>query len=157
MAQSTSGNVNLPTETAREVLTVRRVFGEAYERDGVTVIPVAKVMGGSGLGFGSGAMGKGRPGAGEERPAGDRPTAGEHAGHQRPGAGEGAGAGEGSGGGGGFGVRARPVGVYVVKDGKVSWQPALDLNRVILGGQIFAGVAVLALSWALRRRRCTRR
>ncbi|GAA1627650.1 spore germination protein GerW family protein [Georgenia ruanii] len=146
MSQPTQGNVNLPTETAREVLTVRRVFGEAYERDGVTVIPVAKVMGGSGMGFGSGAMGKGRPGAGEEQPAG-----GEHAGHKRPGAGEG------SGGGGGFGVRARPVGVYIVKDGKVSWQPALDLNRVILGGQIFATVAVLALSRALRRRRFTRR
>ncbi|KAE8763099.1 spore germination protein GerW family protein [Georgenia thermotolerans] len=153
MAQPTTGNVNLPTETAREVLTVRRVFGDAYERDGVTVIPVAKVMGGSGMGFGSGAMGKEQQGAGEERQAAapDRPAAGEHGGHRRPGAGEG------SGGGGGFGVRARPVGVYVVKDGKVSWQPALDLNRVILGGQIVATVAVVALSWALRRRRFTRR
>ena len=151
MAQPTAGNVNLPTETAREVLTVRRVFGEAYERDGVTVIPVAKVMGGSGMGFGSGAMGKGQPGAGEQTAAGaDQPAVGEHGGRKRPGAGEG------SGGGGGFGVRARPVGVYVVKDGKVSWQPALDLNRVILGGQIVATVAVLALSWALRRRRFTR-
>ena len=36
----------------------------------------------------------------------------------------------------GFGVSGRPVGAYVIKDGKVSWEPALDLNRIILGGQI---------------------
>ncbi|WP_221934855.1 hypothetical protein [Georgenia yuyongxinii] len=66
-------------------------------------------------------------------------------------------AGEGSGGGGGFGVRARPVGVYVLKDGNVSWQPSLDLNRIILGGQLLGAVVVVALSWALRRRRFARR
>jgi uncharacterized spore protein YtfJ len=37
---------------ARDILTVKRVFGEPIERDGVTVIPVANVRGG--LGFGSG-------------------------------------------------------------------------------------------------------
>src|SRR5438132_14235599 len=37
---------------AREVLTVRRVFGEPYERDGVTVIPAASVGGGGGGGGG---------------------------------------------------------------------------------------------------------
>ena len=36
----------------RDVLTVRRVFGEAYELDGVTVIPVARVVGGGGGGGG---------------------------------------------------------------------------------------------------------
>ena len=39
---------------AREVLTVRRVFGEPYERDGVTVIPAASVRGGGGGGGGEG-------------------------------------------------------------------------------------------------------
>lgn len=32
---------------AREVMTVKRVFGEPYEKDGVTVIPVANVSGGA--------------------------------------------------------------------------------------------------------------
>ena len=35
---------------AREVTTVRRVFGEPIERDGVTVVPVAAVRGGGGGG-----------------------------------------------------------------------------------------------------------
>jgi uncharacterized spore protein YtfJ len=50
---------------------------------------------------------------------------------------------EGNGSGGGFGISARPAGVYVLKDGRVSWQPALDLNRVILGGQLVVVVALL--------------
>ena len=39
---------------ARDAVSVRRVFGDAYEADGVTVIPVAKVMGGGGGGSGDG-------------------------------------------------------------------------------------------------------
>lgn len=35
-------------ENARDTLTVQRVFGDPYERDGVTVIPVARVQGGGG-------------------------------------------------------------------------------------------------------------
>ncbi len=34
--------------TARETITVRRVFGEAYERNGVSVIPAARIAGGGG-------------------------------------------------------------------------------------------------------------
>ena len=40
--------------TTREAMTVRGVFGEAYELDGVTVIPVARVSGGAGGGGGEG-------------------------------------------------------------------------------------------------------
>src|ERR1700726_2347950 len=47
------------------------------------------------------------------------------------------------GGGVGFGVSSRPVGAFVIKGGEVSWQPALDLNRVILMGQVVAIVALL--------------
>ncbi|HZC72051.1 MAG TPA: spore germination protein GerW family protein [Jatrophihabitans sp.] len=36
----------------RDAMTVKRVFGESYDSDGVTVIPVAKVMGGGGGGGG---------------------------------------------------------------------------------------------------------
>ena len=35
-----------------DAMTVRRVFGEPYERDGVTVIPAAAVRGGGGSGSG---------------------------------------------------------------------------------------------------------
>jgi len=50
----------------------------------------------------------------------------------------GSGAGEGSdnegqqGSGGGFGLGAKPVGAFVIKDGQVNWQPAVDVNRLML-------------------------
>lgn len=91
-------------ERAKDVMTVRRVFGEPIERDGVTLIPAAKVRGGGGAG-------------------GD--TAGN--------------------GGGGFGVSATPAGAYVIKEGSVRWEPALDLNRTILVGQIVAIVFLLTV------------
>ena len=95
-------------ERARDVLTVRRVFGEPIERDGVTVIPAAKIRGGGGGGSGSGPNGEG-------------------------------------GGGGGFGVSATPAGAYVIKDGNVRWEPALDLGRTIFMGQLVGIVALLTL------------
>jgi uncharacterized spore protein YtfJ len=55
-------------------------------------------------------------------------------------------------GGGGFGLTARPAGMFVIREGGVTWQPALDLNRVILGGQIVAIVALLVLRSILKRR-----
>lgn len=61
-----------------------------------------------------------------------------------------------SGSGGGLGFTASPVGVYVLRDGVLRWQPALDLNRVILGGQI-VGVAFLLLLRSLLRRGATER
>ena len=48
-------------------------------------------------------------------------------------------------GGAGFGLGARPAGVFVIKNGDVSWRPALNLNRVIAGGQLVAVTAILAL------------
>jgi hypothetical protein len=50
------------TRAVQDVLTVRRVFGEAYERDGVLVVPVAKVLGATGSGYGSGEGGDGADG-----------------------------------------------------------------------------------------------
>ena len=49
---------------ARDVMTVRRVFGEAYEKDGTTVIPVAAVRGGAGGGGGQDQEGAGGSGSG---------------------------------------------------------------------------------------------
>ncbi|TMC71446.1 MAG: sporulation protein [Chloroflexi bacterium] len=87
---------------AKDVITVRRVYGEPIQEEGLTIIPAANVMGGGGGG-------------------GDT---------------------EGNGGVG-FGVRARPAGAWVIKEGEVQWRPALDLNRVILVGQLIAVVALL--------------
>ena len=55
--------------------------------------------------------------------------------------------------GGGFGLAASPAGAYVVRDGKVSWEPAIDINRIVLGGQIVAIVLLLVLRSILKNRR----
>ena len=39
---------------AQEAMTVKRVFGEPYQQDGVTIIPAARIRGGGGGGRGSG-------------------------------------------------------------------------------------------------------
>ena len=105
---------------ARDALTVKRVFGEPYERDGVTVIPAAVIRGGAGGGQGDGADGEARTGSGT---------------------------------GGGFGLTAKPAGVYIIEGNQVRWQPAVDINRIVLGGQIVAIVALLVLRGVVRRRR----
>ncbi|MEN5075030.1 hypothetical protein ABE437_14515 [Isoptericola cucumis] len=65
----------------------------------------------------------------------------------------GEGSGEGAGGGGGFGLRVKPVGVYVVSAEGTRYQPVLDLNKVILGGQAVGIAIALAAGWAIGRRR----
>lgn len=101
--------------SARDAMTVRRVFGDPIEKDGVTIITAAKVSGGGGGGSGGDASG-------------------------------------GQGMGGGFGMNVTPIGAYVIKDGKVSWMPAVDVNRVIFGGQLVVIVMLLTLRAFMRRR-----
>ncbi len=101
---------------ARDAITVKRVYGEPYERNGVGVIPAAAVQGGGGGGGGDDPDGR-------------------------------------TGGGGGFGLRARPVGAYVIRGDQVSWEPAVDLSRVIVGGQLLALAALLVVRSIVRRRR----
>jgi uncharacterized spore protein YtfJ len=60
--EETSMDVKETIEAARDSLTVQRVFGEPYERNGVTVIPAASVQGGGG--GGSGDEPNGRTGSG---------------------------------------------------------------------------------------------
>jgi uncharacterized spore protein YtfJ len=93
----------------RDSLTVARVFGEPYERDGVTVIPAASVRGGMGGGSGK-----------KETEEGE---------------------------GGGLGLVARPAGAYVIKDGSVTWQPAVDVNRIVLT----AIAGWVAVAWIVAR------
>lgn len=118
---------------ARESMTVKRVFGDPIERDGVTVIPVANILGGGGGGGGEGPV----PAASEA----DRAAAGDLVA---------VGPGMASGSGVGFGVRATPAGAYVIKDGDVTWQPAVDSTRVMVMGQLI-GIFFLFVAWRLLR------
>lgn len=69
------------------------------------------------------------------------------------GGGEGKGPAEqGSGTGSGFGLSARPAGAFIVRNGHVRWRPAIDVNRIILGGQMVAIVGILVLGTVLRAR-----
>jgi uncharacterized spore protein YtfJ len=92
---------------------------------------------------------------GSGSPAG--PPRGPWTGHHRPARPFGGARPSGRGGGqadaGAFAARVKPLGVYVITRDGVRWQPALDLNRVILGGQVLGAVSVVALSWVLHRKR----
>src|SRR3989454_11609268 len=55
----------------KDAITVRRVYGEPYQQDGVTIIPAANVMGGGGGGGDTEGNGGGGVGVGA-RPAGGR-------------------------------------------------------------------------------------
>lgn len=106
---------------ARDVITVKRVFGDPYEKDGVTIIPAATVQGGGGGGGGEGPADQGK------------------------------------GGGGGFGLSVRPAGAYVINNGEVTWQPAVDVNRVVAVGGAVAMVAFLMLRSIVRARATVRK
>ncbi len=104
----------------KEGMTVSKVFGEPYEKNGTTVIPVAAVRGGGGGGGGGGTGVDGE--------------------------------GEGHGSGGGFGLTARPVGAYILDEEGVKWEPALDVSRIAIGGQIIAVIALLVLRSLIKSR-----
>jgi uncharacterized spore protein YtfJ len=106
---------------AKDTLTVKRVFGEPYEKDGVTVIPAARIQGGAGGGSGEDADSQGR------------------------------------GSGSGFGVTARPVGAFIIRDGDLNWRPAVDVNRIILGGQVVVVVALLTVRAIVKARSRSKR
>jgi uncharacterized spore protein YtfJ len=59
----------------------------------------------------------------------------------------------GGGFGTGFGLHAKPVGVYRIRDDRVDWRPSVDVNQVIRGSQILAGLALLCATLLMLRRR----
>ena len=143
------------TQAARDSLSVSRAFGPAYERDGVHVIPVARVMGGTSSAYGGGALAAGPGGSagsgGSEQSPHDAAAASgpRHVGIDA------SGNGDGYAGGGGFGAAIKPLGVVVIDDSGTHWQPTIDINRAILGGQIIAALAVLTAGRILARRNTT--
>ena len=62
-----------------------------------------------------------------------------------------------SGSGYGFGLDGHPVGAYVIKNGKVKWKPALDLNSLLFRTQALLLVGVLIAGRRTRKRRRRRR
>ena len=46
--------------------------------------------------------------------------------------------------GGGFGIAGNPTGAWVVKEGEVSWKPAIDATKVLVLGELTAMVGLLA-------------
>jgi uncharacterized spore protein YtfJ len=116
-------DVNEVIDRARDAINVRRVFGEPIQQEGTTLVPAAWVSGGGGGGSGEGPAAEGAKGADTAR-----------------------------GQGSGFGVRARPAGVFVMRNGKVSWTPAVDVNRIVLGAQVVMGLFLLTMGRGLVRR-----
>ena len=56
------------------------------------------------------------------------------------------------GAGGGHGVSARPAGAWIIRDGKLDWQPAVDVNKIVLGMQVVAIVGLLVWRSVARSR-----
>ena len=97
-------NVDEMLTGVRDAITVKRVYGDPIERDGILVIPAAKVSGGAG-------------GGGDNE----------------------------NNGGGGFGIRARPVGAWIIRDGEVSWEPAIDATRIASLSMLVAIIFLLTV------------
>jgi len=137
------------TKAAEDTLTVRRVFGEAYERDGVLVIPVARVTGMTGLGSGGGEGGGGPARVRKRRQVVDDEVAPDDA--SAPATAHGTG----YGGGGGWGLHVKPLGVYVVDATGVQWRATYDVGRIVLGAELVTawGLAIGFAAWAVTRRR----
>lgn len=55
-------------------------------------------------------------------------------------------------GGGGFGVTATPAGMYMLKGGDAVWRPAVNVNRIVVMGQLVAVVALLVLRSIVKAR-----
>ncbi len=92
----------------RENAHVRTVFGEPIHHGDRVVVPVARVQGGLGLGFGRGetAAESGRP--------------------------------SGAGGGGGGMFRAGPVAIVEITPTGVQIRPIVDVTRLVLAGMLLA-------------------
>jgi uncharacterized spore protein YtfJ len=119
-------------------LSVRRVFGAAYEKDGMLIIPVAVVAGGGG--GGTARARRGNPAADGGSPP-EQGAATHDITPQDPGR---------TDAGGGFGGLVLPSGAYVVKGDQVRWVPAVDVTIVAIAS--LSLVRVLARTWTRRRR-----
>jgi uncharacterized spore protein YtfJ len=125
-------------------LSVRRAFGEAYEKDGMLIIPVAIVAGGGGGGTGHNRRGDQAAGPDSPPDAADAADPADAAHDRTP---------QDSGrteAGGGFGGLVLPSGAYVVNGDQVRWVPAVDVTITVLASLTL--VRLLARTWTRQRR-----
>jgi uncharacterized spore protein YtfJ len=117
-------------EEAKHTIGSKGVFGTPYEKNGVTVIPAARIMGGAGGGEGRAPRGSadGTPGEADSMPTGS---------------------------GAEFGVSGHPSGAFVIKGDQVSWVPAVDVNRLMFGFQVVMVVFFLAIRSIAKARSTT--
>jgi uncharacterized spore protein YtfJ len=111
-------------EETREAANWKAAFGEPRQVEGRTIIPVAQVGYGFGLGFGQGA----RKGQAEDT----EPAAQDE------------------GGGGGGGASSKPLGVIIITENEVSFESTLDQGRVALAGLAVGALFFWELGSTLR-------
>jgi uncharacterized spore protein YtfJ len=106
-----------------ERATVKTVFGEPYQVNGRTIVPVAKIS----YGFGFGA-GRGPKENGEDDSRGG-----------------------GAGGGGGGRVSVRPVAVLEMSAAETRVRPIVDVTRLAIAGMLLVAWNVFWISYTVRR------
>lgn len=110
-------------EQMRDAANWKSAFGEPQVVEDRTIIPVAQVGYGFGLGFGRGDM------VLEEEDSSD---------------------GGAEGGGGGGGASAKPVGVIVVTPDDVYFEDVRDENKIALAGIVLSAFVILQVTRTLR-------
>jgi uncharacterized spore protein YtfJ len=110
-------------EQMRDAASWRSAFGEPQVMDDRTIIPVAQVGYGFGLGFGRGDM----PPEEEDSPDGGA-----------------------EGGGGGGGASSKPVGVIVVTPDDVYFEDVRDENKIALAGIVLSAFVILQATRTVR-------
>ena len=61
------------------------------------------------------------------------------------GGGGGGGGDKGNNAGGGFGISAKPAGAWIIRDGDVTWEPAIDATRIATTGMLVAIIFLLTI------------
>ena len=124
-ADAADERLNKFMESLGGTASARAVFGEPVEKDGVTIVPVARVRYGGGGGGGRG------PGRKKKGDAGDADQVGF--GH-------------------GGGVQAAPVGYIELSDGRATYRRIADPARPMAIALLFPLVgAIRSASWRSRR------
>jgi uncharacterized spore protein YtfJ len=108
-------------------LSVGRAFGAAYEKDGALIIPVALVAGGGGGGGSEGPTIHSSVRHFDIDDDNDEDEDDDEVDEDDTFVGQPMG-----GSGGGFGGVVMPVGVYVVKDDRVRWVPAINVTLIAI-------------------------
>jgi uncharacterized spore protein YtfJ len=130
-------------DKVQNTANAKAVFGEPYEKDGITIIPVAKVAfsGGAGEGWGKMKMwGKNKEAGGDE--TGEKLNSEETPSKSM---------------GRGFGGMARsmPIGYIKIKNGEAVFVETMDKTKLIIGGMVLTGVALVVMKMLFwRKHKC---